>query len=346
MSTVPQSWTEPGVYEVAPGVHRIPLPLPNDGLRAVNVYAVEDGDGLILIDSGWALDEARDQMESALGSLGYGFEDIRRFLVTHVHRDHYTLAITLRKTYGTKIALGLGDQPSLETILGNRADGQLAELVRWGADPLIEKLRSMYDTTGREEARRLYDLPDEWLSGTKDIELDKRTLRALPTPGHTQGHVVFLDTESSLLFAGDHVLPHITPSIGFEPARAQLPLGDYLDSLRLVRSYPDMRLLPAHGPVAPSVHGRVDELLRHHDERLAATLETVRDGAGTAYEAARRLGWTRRHRHFDELDVFNQLLAVGETSAHLELLVVRGALRSATVDGVVGYSLPPAQPAH
>ena len=37
----PDDWTEPGAFEVAPGVHRIPLPLPNDGLRAVNVYAVD-----------------------------------------------------------------------------------------------------------------------------------------------------------------------------------------------------------------------------------------------------------------------------------------------------------------
>ena len=33
-------WTVPGVYPVAPGVHRVPLPLPTDGLRAVNVYVV------------------------------------------------------------------------------------------------------------------------------------------------------------------------------------------------------------------------------------------------------------------------------------------------------------------
>ncbi|MGH3629143.1 MAG: MBL fold metallo-hydrolase, partial [Sciscionella sp.] len=33
------AWEEPGAFPVAPGVHRIPLPLPNDGLRAVNVYA-------------------------------------------------------------------------------------------------------------------------------------------------------------------------------------------------------------------------------------------------------------------------------------------------------------------
>jgi glyoxylase-like metal-dependent hydrolase (beta-lactamase superfamily II) len=55
------------------------------------------------------------------------------------------------------------------------------------------------------------------------------------------------------MFAGDHVLPHITPSIGFEQQPAELPLGAYLDSLKLVRGLPDRRLLPAHGPVTPSV---------------------------------------------------------------------------------------------
>ena len=33
-------WTRPGVYRCAPDVYRIPLPLPMDGLRAVNVYAI------------------------------------------------------------------------------------------------------------------------------------------------------------------------------------------------------------------------------------------------------------------------------------------------------------------
>ena len=52
---ITQDWTEPGVFPVAPGVHRVPLPLPTDRLRAVNVYVLEAGDGLVLIDSGWAL---------------------------------------------------------------------------------------------------------------------------------------------------------------------------------------------------------------------------------------------------------------------------------------------------
>lgn len=335
------AWVEPGVYEVAPGVHRIPLPLPTDGLRAVNVYAVESADGLVLVDSGWALDVAREQLETALGKLDRGFEDITRFLVTHMHRDHYTLAIALRKTFGTKIALGIGEQPSLDRVLNRKEPGQIREMMRWGATSLIDEWRQSFADRDTSESAQNYELPDEWLDGTTKIDLGDRTLVALPTPGHTQGHVVFVDEQAGVLFAGDHVLPHITPSIGFQPAPAKLPLGDYLESLRLVRSYPDLRLLPAHGPVTPSVHARVDELIDHHEERLAATLAAVRDGAGTAYEAARRLGWTRRHRRFDDLDLFNQTLATGETAAHLDVLIVRGELQSSTVDGVVEYSLTP-----
>ena len=64
---------------------------------------------------------------------------------------------------------------------------------------------------------------------------------------------MFADHAAGLLFAGDHVLPTITPSIGFEPALPAQPLGDFLGSLTKVRGLPDLRLLPAHGPVADSV---------------------------------------------------------------------------------------------
>jgi glyoxylase-like metal-dependent hydrolase (beta-lactamase superfamily II) len=334
------AWTEPGAFEVSQGVWRIPLPLPTDGLRAVNVYAIEADDGLVLVDSGWALEVAREQLADGLAAIGHDFGDITRFLVTHVHRDHYTLAITLRREFGSKIALGIGEQPSLTRIMSGKMSrsGQARSMVRWGAHPLMTRWADEFGARDRSGERAVYEEPDEWLDGVTKLEIGDRTLVALPTPGHTRGHVVFVDERAGVLFAGDHVLPHITPSIGFEPEPARLPLGDYLDSLNLLRSYPDLRLLPAHGPVAPSVHARVDELILHHDERLDATEQAVRDGAGTAYEAALRLGWTRRQRRFDELDLFNQTLATGETAAHLDVLVVRGRLRSSTADGVVEYS--------
>jgi len=328
-------WTDPGLFIVAPGVHRVPLPLPTDGLRAVNVYAVEDGDGLVLIDSGWALAESRQALAAALAALGCGLGDVRHFLVTHVHRDHYTQAVELRRIFGSKVSLGAGEHEAIRVLLagGRRPfEPQLRQLQASGAGVVLERLRALGAAPrGRPPG---WEAPDEWLAPYTEIELSSRTLGVVPTPGHTQGHVVFTDAAAGLLFAGDHVLPHITPSIGFEPVSAPLPLGDFLESLRVVRALPDMRLLPAHGPVTASAHIRIDELLAHHADRLSRCAEAVAAGAGTAYQVACALRWTRRGRRLDELDPLNQMLAVTETRAHLELLVAQGRL-AASADGDV-----------
>src|SRR4030088_2417289 len=108
-------WTEPGLFTIAPGVHRIPLPLPTDGLRAVNVYAIESGHDLVLIDAGWALEETGGGVGAALAGIDRRPAEITRCLVTHVHRDHYTMAVILRRRFGTRVALGIGDRPSLNS---------------------------------------------------------------------------------------------------------------------------------------------------------------------------------------------------------------------------------------
>jgi glyoxylase-like metal-dependent hydrolase (beta-lactamase superfamily II) len=167
--------------------------------------------------------------------------------------------------------------------------------------------------------------------------IGNRRLRAIATPGHTRGHTVYGEEATGLLFAGDHVLPHITPSIGLEPVPLDYPLQGYLESLRLVRELPEMRLLPAHGPVTPSTHHRIDELLAHHDRRLDASLAVVERGASTSYEAAAALTWTRRERTLAELDLFNTTLAVLETMCHLDVLVLQGRLTCSEVDGVRRY---------
>jgi glyoxylase-like metal-dependent hydrolase (beta-lactamase superfamily II) len=152
---------------------------------------------------------------------------------------------------------------------------------------------------------------------------------------------VFHDEASSSLFAGDHVLPHITPSIGFQPNIRRTALQDFLTSLQLMLKLPDSRLLPAHGPVSESTHARVNELLDHHETRLAQTLDTASAGAVTAREAAGGIPWTRRQRTYADLDLMSKVLAIGETAAHLEVLVARGQLvRQASAEGVVTYGVP------
>ncbi|HEY2277923.1 MAG TPA: MBL fold metallo-hydrolase [Streptosporangiaceae bacterium] len=330
-------WTTPGVYDVGAGVYRIPLPLPQDGLRAVNVYAVRDGDGLTLVDSGWAITEARDLLEQAVKLLDSPLAGVRRFLVTHVHRDHYTLAVTLRREFGMRISLGVGEAGTLRSIRDPAIapwDAMLNQLRLGGA---IDLVRQFERAPGGLDVSEWED-PDEWLRAPQEIPFEQGTAwQVHATPGHTRGHVVFVDPARDVMFAGDHVLPRITPSIGFEQNHAEYPLRDYLDSLRLVRALPDRRLLPAHGPVAPSVHHRVDELIEHHDTRLAQIDQTIDAGASTASESAHRLLWTRRGRQFGELDLLSQCLAVTETMAHLDVLTLAGRLQRSDVDGTWHY---------
>lgn len=338
------AWIEEGAYLVAPGVHRIPLPLPMDGLRAVNVYAVEAADGLVLVDSGWALANSRDQLERSLARIGAGLRDVRKFLVTHLHRDHYTQAVAIRRELGTQVTLGAEERHSIAKLLGpdvRALNAQLVQLALAGAEPVARALSEMTGGAhGMRPADFGYDWPDEWITSGQTFDLGNRTLEAVATPGHTRGHLVFADAAAGLLFAGDHVLPQITPSIGFEEAPPALPLGQYLQSLNVVRRMPDMTLLPAHGPVSPSTHARIDELISHHDVRLAAMQDVLAaSGPITAYQVARELPWTSRKRELAEMDVMNQMLAICETAYHLDLLVARSAATSSVSDGIRRYQI-------
>ncbi len=337
------SWADSGAHPVAPGVHRLPLPLPTDGLRAVNVYVLDLPDGVALIDGGWATAAAWRDLERGLARLGREPSDVRTVLVTHIHRDHYTQAVRLRQRVGARIHLGIGERPGLTELRRLGSDlpvTSLRELHRAGAAALADRIRHRAERADAFDPT-MWEQPDGWLrAGT--VDLADRRLRVIPTPGHTRGHVVFLAERDGLLFAGDHVLPHITPSIGFELAGPGRPLADFLDSLRLLRSYPDARLLPAHGPVTGSVHGRVGELLAHHDARLAECAAAVAArGTATAEAVAAALTWTRRRRPYTDLDDFNRMLAVCETAAHLDVLVHRGTLVLRAEQAVAVYIAGP-----
>ncbi|MCU4185906.1 MBL fold metallo-hydrolase [Acidiferrimicrobium sp. IK] len=338
-----EDWAAPGVHEVAAGVFRVPLPLPTDGLRAVNIYVIVDAGRLVCIDSGWAVPEARKVLDAALASLGCSVADIDRFLVTHAHRDHYTTAVSLRRSEGTAVSLGAGERPSLDAIADpdhRPFEDQLSALRRYGAAHLAKLVRAEM-VGGPDTQRSEWEPPDTWLDEGDIVLGSGRRLGVVETPGHTRGHVVFTDPANRLLFAGDHVLPTITPSIGLEPVASDNPLGDFLRSLARVRRLPDAMLLPAHGPVAPSVHARIDQLVDHHGRRLEQTLDALAAGATSVFEVAARLSWTRRQRTLAELDLFNQMLAVTETAAHLRVLVAQQRVDQVLDDGIYRYSSLP-----
>jgi glyoxylase-like metal-dependent hydrolase (beta-lactamase superfamily II) len=310
-----------------------------DELKAINVYAVASAGGVTLIDAGWAFQEGEKELALGLAAAGFDLADVTDFLITHAHRDHYTLAVAVRRRLGTRIRVGLPEQVNLSALAerGPHEEIRQAGLLRLAGAP---ELATRMGHLGDPYDNRDWELPDAYVEDRAELDLGSRRLRAIHTPGHTRGHFVFHDEAKAILFSGDHVLPHITPSIAFEELPPSAPLSDYISSLHMVRELPDALLLPGHGPVGASVHERVDELLEHHGARLDHTLAAVTHGADTALSVARQLTWTSHERHLSELDDFNTMLAILETYWHLEVLSQRSAIqRSVEPGGPVHYSV-------
>jgi glyoxylase-like metal-dependent hydrolase (beta-lactamase superfamily II) len=328
-------WWVAGAYPVASDIHRIPMPMPSVGLSAVNTYAIQDGDGLVMIDSGWSpQSDSRSQLEASLGSIGYTLADIRGFLITHLHRDHYTYAIEHRREFGSWVALGRPERDSLEafrTFTGRPHDVELARLRHAGAAELAASMHiDVVDAS-------IWEDPDRWIESGDEFRIGRHLLTAVSTPGHTRGHVVYVDAGSHLAFTGDHVLPRITPTVGSEAAPTSTPLADFMASLWHMQTFPNCEVLPAHGPVGAELHRRSEELIAHHQRRLSACLAVVDGSPSTPAEVASRLAWTRHDLRISELTPDNQMRAIFETELHLELLAQRSAVATFALAGVAYY---------
>lgn len=98
-------------------------------------------------------------------------------------------------------------------------------------------------------------------------------LRVLATPGHAIDHVCFL-TEDDVCFAGDLVLGLGSTIVGPEGGG----LAAYMESLRLLRAEPLQLMCPGHGPWIPDPAAKLDEYIRHREERETRLLAALERG--------------------------------------------------------------------
>ena len=111
------------------------------------MYAITGEHGVDLVDAGMALVQARERLTEALGQLGYGLPDIRNFFITHIHQDHYTLAVELRSTLRGLITLGEEERDNMVAIRdvaeGSHEPGFIEMLPALGAAELAEQVRAI-----------------------------------------------------------------------------------------------------------------------------------------------------------------------------------------------------------
>jgi glyoxylase-like metal-dependent hydrolase (beta-lactamase superfamily II) len=311
------------------GITQFRLPMTGTPLGHVNSYLVEDDDGPTLVDCGWKADDVVAALETGLRERGLGLSDVRRLTVTHHHFDHYGLAGTLLRAGVPELAMHQRDWDVARDHLPDAAAFD-AESDRW-----LERNGYPVEPSAADD---FYAQRTELTEPTRTLADGERIgrLRALWTPGHTPGHLCFIDERSGRMLTGDHVLDPVTPHVGIWIDGRGDPLGDYLASLRKVAASGLTRALPAHGEPFDDLGRRVGELIAHHERREQQILDALAAAAATAAAIAHRLPWTRRKTPFVDLGEWHQQFAVAETLAHLEHLRTRGeAVRETRGDRLV-----------
>ncbi|MFD3654301.1 MBL fold metallo-hydrolase [Streptomyces sp. 24-1644] len=121
-------------------------------------------------------------------------------------------------------------------------------------------------------------LGDEGLGAGDVITTGGLELRVVPTPGHTADSLSFHLPADGAVLTGDTVLGRGTSMVAHPDGR----LGDYLDSLRRLRSLTVddgvHTVLPGHGPVLEDAQGALEFYLAHRAHRLAQVETAVESG--------------------------------------------------------------------
>lgn len=127
-------------------------------------------------------------------------------------------------------------------------------------------------------------LGDEGLGHGDVVSVGGLELRVVPTPGHTADSLCFHLPADRAVLTGDTVLGRGTTVVAHPDGR----LGDYLDSLRRLRSLAVddgvHTVLPGHGPVLDDAQGAVEFYLAHRANRLAQVETAVENGYASPEE--------------------------------------------------------------
>jgi glyoxylase-like metal-dependent hydrolase (beta-lactamase superfamily II) len=204
-------------------VHRI------SQLGFVNAYLVPEDDGLTLIDA--MLPRTQKKILAAAETLG---APIVRIALTHAHGDHIGALDALARAL-----------PHAEVLISSRDARLLAKDKRPDpGEPSDAKLRGGY--------------PGAETRPTRTFTAGERigSLEIHAAPGHTPGHVAFLDSRDGTLYCADAystlggvaTTARINPRFPL-PAMATWHRPTALESARTLRALDPARLAPGHGKV-------------------------------------------------------------------------------------------------
>ena len=317
--------------EIRPDVLWMRLAMPIV-LNHINVYALRDGEGWTVVDTGLNLAATRDEWDRLLSGPMEG-RPVTRVICTHMHPDHIGLAGWLCRRFEAPLVMTRLEYVTARMLIadtGQPAPDEGAAFYRaagWD-DEQLENYRTGYGGFGKSVAK----LPAGFLRMREGdrLSIGGREWRVVVGEGHSPEHACLWREDDGVVLGGDQILPKISSNVSVWPTEPEAdPLGDWLASLHRMKELlpEDVLILPSHGEPFRGVQTRLDALVRGHRTAL------------------RRLERALA-RPCRAVDVFSALfarsvddgvrgMATGESLAHLNHLLRQGrAARQRDADGV------------
>lgn len=310
--------------EVAHGVlwMRVPLPM---ALDHVNIYALDDGEGWTLIDTGLGTKRGRAEMQALLDGPLAG-KPVRRVLVTHHHPDHVGLAGWLQAAHGAE-------------LLATRTSWLFARMLRLDEQPAVApETEAFWRAAGMDPdvlAQRLTERPFNYADVVAPMPLGFTRVRDADMlriggrewdvrlgNGHAPDQITLWSRDDALVLGADQLLPKITPNIGVYATEPEAnPLADWLESCRSFMDVAreDHLVLPGHKLPFTGLPSRLEQLIANHDDALVRLRRHLAEPrvAGACFKPIFRR----------EIGGAAYGLALVEAVAHLNYLLARGEVR-------------------
>jgi glyoxylase-like metal-dependent hydrolase (beta-lactamase superfamily II) len=221
-----------------------------------NCYLVREDDGLTLVDT--ALQAASIIAEAAR----YLGQPIRRILLTHAHVDHVGSLDAVKQRV-----------PDAQVLMGDREIELLREVM---AGVKVSKMRLHPDEAQnpvKGSFKKLKNLPGIMVKHGDSV----KSLRVVSTPGHTPGHLSFIDQRDGALYAGDALMTVKETRLTFDPPwYFPLPKGGTwhfptcLSSAEKLLALKPSRILAGHGPAVENAISDLENAVRRAGKVLAS----------------------------------------------------------------------------
>lgn len=315
-------------YETVAGRVIYTFPVLAFSELVANIYLIDDGNGLTLVDCGSGLEQSNKELLAGFEAINTTFskaislKEVDTIVITHGHMDHFGGLPFVRQFTNAPIGVHPLDRRVLShyeerVILASRRLKNFLE--RAGvSDQETANLMSMYMWA----KDRYTSTPIQF-----SIEEDQPLFDEIPVyhvPGHCPGQVCLLVDD--IMLTADHILSRTTPHQAPESITNNMGLGHYLDSLAKIEKGPDVRLaLGGHEKPMTDMKGRIQDIRRVHEDRLNKILDICREPQSVA-SVSKTL--------FGKVSTYHVLLALEEAGAHVEYLYQRGELAAANLDEI------------